>query len=178
KLLPFILNSGADFIFGHGKPMRRIIKKLPNKVIGGWFENSIYLSKRIPLYCTNDSLVLIKGSVSGSDFRRTSHLLPLQLKNSNRFIMEYTEQSITKSLFPIPSIQINNLKNDQTKQIKGSNGFQGIQGLGAVIFLLMIINKNIDNNKKLNLGKWNTNVGKSINGKPFKNGQSFTYDEL
>lgn len=83
RLLPYILESGADYVFGHSEPMRAIIRKLPTHMVGGWFNNAKDLSRRIPLYCTDDSLILLKGSVSGSDFRITSYILPSQITNSN-----------------------------------------------------------------------------------------------
>ena len=56
--------------------MRKVIPKLPAHMVGGWFDNALNLLNNVPFYCTRRiHLSSLKGSVSGSDFRKISHLI-------------------------------------------------------------------------------------------------------
>lgn len=177
-LLPEILSSGADYIFGHGHYMRRIIEKLPAKIVGGWFDNAKDFSKRIPFYCSNDSLIMLKGSVSGSDFRVSSHLLPNQINKSTTKLTDYSPPSLARVLQPVYGLNGYNISNNDKLFSKGSALSQSIEGLGHIVLLLLILKKRTQKGNQTTLNKWRTNEGFSLFGKAFKTGEVFSHQEL
>ncbi|WP_339165301.1 UDP-N-acetylmuramoyl-tripeptide--D-alanyl-D-alanine ligase [Siminovitchia sp. FSL W7-1587] len=180
KLVPYILQSDADYVFGHGKYMRDVIKKLPANMVGGWFNNALELSTRIPYYCSDDSFILLKGSVSGSDFRKTSHYLPAQIKRSTKEIKDITPQPqvLVDHIQPMWGIVGYDLKENKEIFHKGYLQTKSIEGIGPIILLLLLFQMGIQDQKVSRLNRWPTNEGVSINQKPFHFGQTFTHREL
>lgn len=173
SLIPYIEDSGFDFIFGHGKYMRKIIKNIETKKVGGWFDNAKDLSKRIPYFCTDDSLVIIKGSVSGSDFRLTSTFLPAQIKRSNKFFLNPSLKNIISEIQPIFGLRVVNKNNKVVILEKGYQSSQSITGLGVLILLVIIFKKGFSPNQSTYLKNWETNDENYI-----RKGQVFTHKEL
>lgn len=73
KLLPYINDSGADMILGYGEAMKKVIDQV--EIPGGWFESMDEYFEAVRKEITENSLVLLKGSVSASDYNRISFLL-------------------------------------------------------------------------------------------------------
>ncbi len=178
ELVPLILSSGADYVFGHGKYMRKVIRQLPAEMVGGWFDNARDLARRIPMYCSNDSLVLLKGSFSGSDFRLTSRLLPLELKNSRKKLDNYDAGTIADVLQPAWGLAVYDLEEQEKKFVSGNPNSRAIEGLGPLILLYLLYKDGKPENQQVQLNKWPTNRGYSVTRKPFRTGTSFTTREL
>lgn len=177
-LLPYILSSGAKVVFGHGKYMRDIIRNLPSNIIGGWFNNAKDLSRRIPYYCVDDSLIVLKGSVSGSDFRLTSHLLPRQLMNSRKVLNDFSKTSLASVLQPLSAMKGYDLQNDRNLFTQGHIASQAIEGLGSIVLLSLLLEKGIDYEREVYLQKWASNDGVTINNKVIRTNTVFTHGEL
>lgn len=178
KLIPYILESHADYVFGHGQYMRRVIQNLPTKMVGGWFDNAQDLSTRVPYYCSDDSLIVLKGSVTGSDFSKTSHLLPANISRSVKGFDRPTPLLIAELLQPQWGMIAYDMKKRKTIFQHGNTHTQSIEGIGPILLLYLLLNKGIRYEEKCELNKWPTNRGKSMSGKPFKTGQIFTHREL
>ncbi len=178
ELLPKILSAGADYVFGHGHYMRNVIKQLPAEKVVGWFDNAKDLAKRIPMYCSDQSIVLVKGSVSGSDFRRTSYLLPGQIKVSDKKPNNYEPSSIAEVIQPTWGAICYDMEKKEKINIKGDPRSSSIEGLGPIILLLLIHKIGIEKNNLVALKKWPTNRGYSLENKPFKTGENFSLIEL
>lgn len=176
-LLPQILSSGADYIFGHGHFMKDVIKNLPKDRIGGWFDNAKDLSQRIPLYCSDDSLILLKGSVSGSDFYMTSRYLPEYINNSNVKLSSFDSASIADILQPAWGAVGYNMTTNSKVFTVGDGDSSAIEGLGPIL-LLHILNEKGIGNDTVTLKKWPTNKGKSLQKKPFRTDELFSIAEL
>ncbi|MGM0125807.1 UDP-N-acetylmuramoyl-tripeptide-D-alanyl-D-alanine ligase [Enterococcus sp. AZ194] len=73
ELLPFINNSGADCLLGYGEEMKKIVEQatLPSQ----WYDNLDDYLFAIRKQITEGSFLLLKGSVSGSDYNKISPLL-------------------------------------------------------------------------------------------------------
>lgn len=68
-LIPDLVNSNADYILLYAPLMKSIATELrKNKLISVWFDNLNDLIYEINSLITDDSLILMKGSRSGSDF--------------------------------------------------------------------------------------------------------------
>lgn len=177
KLVPLILDSGADYVFGHGHYMRKVIRQLPSNMVGGWFDHAKDLAKRIPFYCSDDSLILLKGSFSGSDFRLTSGYLQQYLKVSRKQLTSFDSASIADVLQPTWGVSCYNMQTNEEIFAKGDPHSTAIEGLGPVILLYLLYKKGIQNDV-VELQRWPTNKGTSIRNKPFKTGERFSLREL
>lgn len=78
KLLPYINNSGADVLLGYGEGMKKVV--LNASIPGQWFDNLESYLAAIKRNITGNSLLLLKGSISGSDYKRISYLLGKELQ--------------------------------------------------------------------------------------------------
>lgn len=78
KFRIIIEESTADFIFGYGKLFQPIFQTHEAKSSIQWFETLEELQKAITDKMNEDSLILLKGSVTGSDFYKLGE----QLKKS------------------------------------------------------------------------------------------------
>lgn len=177
-LLPKLLSSGADYVFGHGRLMRKVIKNLPTDMVGGWFDNAKDLARRIPMYCSDQSFVLLKGSVSGSDFRKTSYYLPGQIAISKRKLTNFEPSSIADILQPSWGAVGFDLIKRNVLFTKGIPSSTAIEGLGPIVLILLLFKKGIPIYDLFELKKWPTNRGVSIGKKPFQTGTVFSSLEL
>lgn len=178
ELFAEILTSGADYIFGHGKHMRNIIKPLPSHMIGGWFNNARDLASHIPLYCSDDSLILLKGSVTGSDFRSTSYLLPNKIAHSTKQLNRFDPESITDALQPIYGAIVYSLIDLKKKVQLGSPLTTSLEGLSPIILFILLLKKDIRDNTVTSLKNWATNKGASMHQKAFTENERFSHKEL
>src|SRR5699024_5519752 len=150
--------------------MRRVIRKLPNKVVGGWFTQVSDLVRHLSLYCPDDSLILLKGSISGSDFYQARYLLPAQLKCSKSVLQGPSPAQIAEQIQPVLGAVLFNKENNQEVSSFGYRNSQAIEGLGPLILLYLILRRGIKERNISRLQKWPTNRGKTVRGKPFKTG--------
>lgn len=178
QLIPYILSSGADYVFGHGYYMRDVIRKLPTTMVGGWFNNAKDLAQFIPLYCNDESFILLKGSVSGSDFKMLSLFLPNQLKLSNRPLRNFTVEEVAHHIQPVLGATLTNVKTGDLQATYGYNMSKSIEGLGPILLLYLLLEKGIQQEKQTKLHKWPTNKGLTIHKKPYKRAVTFTHEEL
>lgn len=81
SLIPYINNSGADMLLGYGESMKDVVDStdIPSQWFGSMDEYLEGLRKEI----TENSLILLKGSVSASDYHRISVLLD-GIRSNNR----------------------------------------------------------------------------------------------
>ncbi|HEY4599895.1 MAG TPA: UDP-N-acetylmuramoyl-tripeptide--D-alanyl-D-alanine ligase [Cerasibacillus sp.] len=177
-LIPYILDSGADYVFGHGHYMRKVIRQLPADMVGGWFNNAQDLSKRVPYYCSDDSFIVLKGSVSGSDFRKTSHLLPANIIRSTKEIRQPTPLLLAEVMQPQWGMVGYDLSRGKQLFRLGYINTQAIEGISPILFLYLLFKKGIRYEETCYLNQWPTNKGMSIANKPFNKGQLFTHREL
>lgn len=70
KLIPEIDQSGADQLLAYGEGMKAVVEK--TKIPARWFDDLDEYEKAILAMITDQSLILMKGSVSGSDFNKIS----------------------------------------------------------------------------------------------------------
>ncbi|OFI50286.1 hypothetical protein BG261_08845 [Floricoccus tropicus] len=71
KFMNELLSSNADFIFGYGDLFKELFEQINSDNIK-WFDNLESISKAILNSITDDSFVMLKGSMSGSDFKNLS----------------------------------------------------------------------------------------------------------
>lgn len=64
-----LIEGNIDLVFAHGPEMKYALKKLPETLIGGYFETSQELVKAVTPLIDDDAFVLFKGSRRASDFK-------------------------------------------------------------------------------------------------------------
>ncbi|EMG28477.1 hypothetical protein X560_1279 [Listeria fleischmannii 1991] len=74
KIMKDILGSGADYIFGYGDLFKDLFKQEESDKVR-WFDNLKELRSALFGILDEDSLVVLKGSVTGSDFHKLGDLL-------------------------------------------------------------------------------------------------------
>ncbi|WP_088810573.1 MULTISPECIES: Mur ligase family protein [Listeria] len=74
KIMKDVLGSDADYIFGYGSLFEGLFKQNQNERIR-WFSNLVDLRSLLRDILTEDSLLVLKGSVTGSDFHKLGGLL-------------------------------------------------------------------------------------------------------
>jgi UDP-N-acetylmuramyl pentapeptide synthase len=178
NLVTDILEAEPDIVFGHGTYMRNVIKALPSHLVAGWFTNAKDLAERIPYYCSNDSLVLLKGSVSGSDFRHTSHLLPRSISKSTERLTDFSPHNIVKQLRPQSGLKVYDVKNNCLVKQQGFPKASNLEGIAHILLCMSVLDSQVDLSKTVTLRDWPTNSGESVGGTAFQRGESFTIGDL
>lgn len=79
KLIADIVNADPDMVIGYGENMLPVLAQLPKELQKKWCSNLKELLDRIESSLEDDSYVLLKGSVSHSDFYKASDLLLARL---------------------------------------------------------------------------------------------------
>lgn len=72
-LLPYINNSGADILLGYGEHMKKVVDEVDIPSL--WMDNLEDYLKNILMNISENSLILLKGSISGSDYKNISPML-------------------------------------------------------------------------------------------------------
>lgn len=86
SLISYINDSGADYLLGYGEDMKEVVANVT--IYSQWFEAlPVYLNE-ILTQITNDSFVLLKGSITGSDYYKISTLLTKKLDHVNRVMFK------------------------------------------------------------------------------------------
>lgn len=69
SLVAPIVTAGFDKVFMHGEEMASVAEKLPERLNGGLFQDARRLADAAMDYLRDGDMVLVKGSVRGSEFR-------------------------------------------------------------------------------------------------------------
>lgn len=85
RLIPFIEESNADLVLGYGDLMKPVIEKV--KIQSIWYSGLSELLEGILQEIDDQSLLLLKGSISHSDFYKIS---PLLKKRMDKTVTPYT----------------------------------------------------------------------------------------
>lgn len=80
SLVEPIIAAGFDKIFMHGEEMAFVEERLPERLNGGLFPDARQLADAAMDYLRNGDMVLVKGSVRGSEFRSMPKLLVEAIK--------------------------------------------------------------------------------------------------
>lgn len=77
-----ILEAGFDKVYMHGKEMLALKEKLPAQMIGGYFTDVDSMADKVLSELRDGDVVLVKGSVSDSDFHLIIGKMKERLKSS------------------------------------------------------------------------------------------------
>ena len=81
-----LIKEEIDLVFGHGEEIKHTLKKLPETMIGGYFEKSSEMAERIANIVSEDDVVLLKGSARATDFKHVRDHLVSALERAPKAI--------------------------------------------------------------------------------------------
>ena len=156
RLVEELENSNADYILCKDNELRQVVNKVRNKNIT-WYPNKELLINDLKYLCNEDSLTLLKSSVTGTDFPEIAKNLPNILRDNN---IEFDFDDLFEKLSEVGKsyIKINN-KTGEIVEEYNSGLSQTIEGMGPLIYYLKSIDEKLEN-RIINLKSWPTNNAK------------------
>ena len=86
SLISYINESGADYLLGYGEDMKEIVSSV--RISSKWFDNLSDYLEELLMCIEKDSFVLLKGSITGSDYHKISSLLTKELDNISKLTLK------------------------------------------------------------------------------------------
>lgn len=164
ELVPFLMESNADYILCLDNDLRTVVNKVKDKNII-WYPNKELMINDLKYLCNEDSLTLLKSSSGGTEFPEIAKKLPQILKN-------VSNTTISNDLFSNISyhgksyIIVDNDSNKIVSQYNIKNSMT-IEGMGPLLYYMKAIKNNVQN-ENLKLKDWVTNNDKFYTGKDIK----------
>lgn len=130
-----ILDSGIDIVFAHGPEMKNTLKSLPEDMIGGYFDESMEMTRHISNIIGEDDLILIKGSPRSSDFK----FVKRDLLNFTESAPDEKEYSHLHPYATSAGAATFDISNDEKVGFAGDQEVIQNQGLGGVLLINHIL---------------------------------------
>lgn len=150
-------DSNADYILCKDPELRQVVNKVRNKNIT-WYPNKELLINDLRYLCNEDSLTLLKSSVTGTDFPEIAKSLPNILKLND---VEFDFDNLFEKLSKVGKSYIR-VNNDTGQIIEEFNSdmSQTIEGMGPLIYYLKAVDEKLEN-RTINMKSWPTNNSKT-----------------
>ncbi|WP_085060443.1 UDP-N-acetylmuramoyl-tripeptide--D-alanyl-D-alanine ligase [Staphylococcus haemolyticus] len=157
QLVDELESCNADYILCKDIELRQIVNKVRNKNII-WYPNKELLINDLKYLCNEDSLTLLKSSVTGTDFPEIAKSLPNILRRND---VEFDFDNLFEKLRKVGKSYIR-INNDTGQIIEEFNSdmSQTIEGMGPLIYYLKAIDEKLEN-RKINMKSWPTNSSKT-----------------
>lgn len=169
-----IIKSKIDIVFAHGPEMKYVLNKLPETLIGGYFEDAKMLAKAAAQIVDEDTLILLKGSPRSSDFKHVKRHLILNMHAS-------TMEEIKAKHHPYATgsgAMTIDAKTGNVVGMAGDVAAEQNQGLGNILLMKEILQllfaKKVHLSDTFIPGKQALQENKSLNSLPLKKGQSIS----
>lgn len=132
-----LIDAKVDLVFAHGKEMKHMLRKLPERMIGGYFEDSKKMAESVANVIEEDDYILIKGSQRASNFANVKkHLLEaIQTKPEQR------QYSYTHPFATAPGAATYNLSSGEMISEVGNIHVQQNEGIANVLLIDEILNR-------------------------------------
>lgn len=161
KLIKYIENSNADKILCLDDETRVIVNKVKSKDIT-WYNDEDLLLKDLIHLADKDSLILMKSSVTNTQFPKIAQKLPIYLEKT----IGYTKSNVYKnreSYHKKSLIKICNKTNEIVDEDNASESAT-ISGLAPILYFIHAKNKKMKN-KEVKINDWPTNDLEFYTGK-------------
>ena len=157
QLVDELESCNADYILCKDIELRQVVNKVRNKNII-WYPNKELLINDLKYLCNEDSLTLLKSSVTGTDFPEIAKSLPNILRRND---VEFDFDNLFEKLSKVGKsyIRVNN-NTGQIIEEFNSDMSQTIEGMGPLIYYLKAIDEKLEN-RKINMKSWSTNSSKT-----------------
>lgn len=130
-----LIDNDIDLVFGYGEEIKYTLRKLPKKMVAGYYDDHETLAKEVANIIEEDDLILLKGSTSGGKFPKVNDRL---VYHSQNFIKPQLSNN------PIPSdgygVATYKVSTGQKVSSIGSQDVIQNQGVGN----LLLINRILD----------------------------------
>ncbi|HLR71385.1 MAG TPA: CapA family protein [Pseudogracilibacillus sp.] len=173
-----LIQSDVDIVFAHGPEMKYLLNKLPETLIGGYFENIERLMEAVVPIIEPESLILLKGSPRSSDFKHAVKHLKKELKVNHK-------RNILPKIHPFSTDSGAITFDMETNEIAGTAGnihAKQNQGVGNLLLideiLQRIFSKTIALSFTFKPGNQALKEGKSLNALRMKENQPLTLHTL
>lgn len=163
KLIKYIEESKVDYVLCLDDETRVIVNNTKNKNIT-WYNDPDLLLKDLLYMANKDSLILLKSSVTDTQFPKIAQKLPIELKKFNTDLSE-NDYPTGKKFNQYAYLKISN-KTDQIVETYNAENSSTISGIVSVLYYIYAKGKNIEN-KNVQLKKWPTNKGRYLEGTSF-----------
>ncbi|PTJ92256.1 Mur ligase family protein [Staphylococcus simulans] len=153
ELVPALEQSEADYILCMDQPLRKVVNKVKGKHIT-WYHNKDLMLKDLCYLINQDALVLMKSSVTQTEFPKVAS----QLQNA---LLHYERSGDEEKHFEAAASQgraylIYNLETDQIETQSNRYGSATIEGLTPIIYYLDAKQREVQN-YTVTLKQWPTN---------------------
>ena len=147
----------ADYILCKDTELKQVVNKVRNKNIT-WYPNKELLINDLKYLCNEDSLTLLKSSVTGTDFPEIAKSLPDILEMND---IEFDDDDLFEKLSKVGKsyIRINN-ETGQIIEKFNSNQSQTIEGMSPLIYYLKAIDEKLED-RIISMKSWPTNNSKN-----------------
>lgn len=169
-----LIQSDVDIVFAHGPEMKYLLAKLPETLIGGYYDNIDKLMEAAAPLIESDSFVLLKGSPRSSDFKYAKESLFKQIKKKSK-------KKVAPKIHPYATGAGAVTFAMETNQIVGMAGnihAEQNQGLGNVLLISEIMQRLFAGKLKLSQqftpGKQEINENRSLLSLPLKSNEALT----
>lgn len=153
ELVPALEQSEADYILCMDKPLRKVVNKVKGKHIT-WYQNQDLMLKDLCYLLNQDALVLMKSSVTQTDFPKVAARLQgafLHYERSGAEDAHFTETARKGRAYVIYDLETGEIAAQDNM-----NQSATIEGLAPILYYLDAKQRGI-NNYHLNLKQWPTN---------------------
>ncbi|HCY9455461.1 TPA: glutamate ligase [Staphylococcus aureus] len=157
QLVDELESCNADYILCKDIELRQVVNKVRNKNII-WYPNKELLINDLKYLCNENSLTLLKSSVTGTDFPEIAKSLPNILRRND---VGFDFDNLFEKLSKVGKSYIR-INNDTGQIIEEFNSdmSQTIEGMGPLIYYLKAIDEKLEN-RKINMKSWPTNSSKT-----------------
>ncbi|MDT0748007.1 Mur ligase family protein [Staphylococcus chromogenes] len=155
KLVPLLTESQADYILCLDEELRTVVNKVKGKKIT-WYTSHELLLDDLCSLLTNDSLTLLKSSVTGTEFPKIAQRLP------SKILGGFTNNELSyfqKYQIPSLNIIIENTSFESKALLKGKS----IEGLSSIFYYIYAKSLSLKN-REVKLKKWPTNNSVYVEG--------------
>lgn len=160
KLIPALEKSNADYILCMDQPLRRVVEKVKGKHIT-WYKDQTLLLQDLCYLVNEDALVLMKSSVTKTEFPKVAAQLPhalLHYQRSGEEAAHFQEAAKQGKAY-----MIYNLDNQTIEKQWHRANSQTIEGLAPLLYYIDAKRQNLSKDH-VTLKKWPTNHEKMQEG--------------
>ncbi|ANZ34536.1 Mur ligase family protein [Staphylococcus carnosus] len=168
KLVPILEQSKADYILCMDEPLRKVVNKVKGKHIT-WYRNAQLLLQDLRFLINQDALVLMKSSVTKTDFPKITRQLSPSLVNYRRSGAE--TELYEEIMRNGEAYLIYNLDTEEIEEEKNRDGSATIEGLSPLLYYIDAQSREKENYEVF-MNKWPTN------NKEFFEGRKISWEEL
>lgn len=140
-----LIDSNVDIVFAHGPEMKYMLKKLPETMIGGYYDNAKEIATHVSHIIEEDDIILLKGSQRSSDFKLVKEELIKSVHNLSEF--NQISQTIPSTGYGVATYDF---ETGEKVSNYGKKNVKQNQGVGGLLLINYILDEIFANKLSLN----------------------------